>query len=81
MTDAGGTEQVGDQDPELHNSPIADESDEVEYDLHEEVSGLSSCLFNDKRYADGTFVRSGSTLLRCDRGVWIVAGDSATDNP
>jgi hypothetical protein len=81
MTEQGGTEQVGDQDPELHNSPIANESDDVDYDLHEEVSGLSSCLFNDKKYANGTFVRSGDTLLRCDRGVWIVSGGSDPDNP
>ena len=81
MTDPGGTEQVGDQDPEMHNSPIADESDDVDYDLHEEVPGESSCYFNDKSYPHGTFVCSGSTLLRCDRGVWITSGGSDPDNP
>ena len=30
MTEPGGAEQVGDQDPELHNSPIADENDDVD---------------------------------------------------
>ena len=81
MNEPGDTEQVGDQDPELHNSPIADENDDVDYDLHEEVPGHSSCQFNDKNYPHGTFVCSGSTLLRCDRGVWIVSGSSDPDNP
>lgn len=81
MTTPGNTEQVGDQDPEMQNSPIADENDDLEYDLHENVSGLSSCIFNDKTYAHGSIVRSGSTLLRCDRGVWVVAGGSDPDNP
>lgn len=78
---ADGTEQVGDQDPELANSPIADEAEDAEYDLHENVSGLGSCLFNDKEYADGTYVSSGHTLLRCDRGVWVVSGSSDPHNP
>ena len=69
MTDPVGVEQVGDQDPEL------------EYDLHENVRGLASCFFNDRTYADGSFVRSGNALLRCDRGVWVVAGSSDPDNP
>jgi hypothetical protein len=81
MTNPMGVEQVGDQDPEMQNSPIADENDDLEYDLHENVSGTASCFFNDKSYPDGSFVRSGSTLLRCDRGVWVVAGGSDPDNP
>lgn len=82
MNEPGGTEQVGAQDPELRNSPIADESgEEVEYDLHEEVSEHSFCLFNDQRYPDGTYVCSGNTLLRCDRGVWVASGTCDPDNP
>ena len=81
MNKPDGPEYVGDQDPELRNSPIADENDEFEYDVHENVSGLSSCFFNDKEYSHGSFVRSGSALLRCDRGVWVVAGSGDPDNP
>ena len=81
MTEPGGTEQVGDQDPELHNSPIADEFEDVEFDLHEEVPADSFCVFNDKKYAHGSFVCSGNTLLRCDSGVWIASGNSDPDNP
>jgi len=81
MAEPVGTEQVGDQDPVLQNSPIADEYVEEEYDLHENVRGLSVCFFNDKDYPDGSFVRSGTTVLRCNRGVWIVMGSSDPDNP
>ena len=81
MTEPGGVEQVGDQDPELRNSPIADESDDVDYDLHEEIEGLTSCLFNGESYPDGAFVCSGSALLRCDRGVWIASGSCDPDHP
>jgi hypothetical protein len=80
MAAPGGMEHVGDQDPEKRNSPVTDENDELEYDLHESVEGLSSCFFNDKSYPDGSFVHSGVTLLRCDRGVWVVVGSSDSDN-
>jgi hypothetical protein len=81
MTRHGTTEQVGDQDPEMRNSPIVDEDDYQEYDLDENASGPAFCLFNDVRYEDGSFVRSGSTMLRCDGGVWLVVGNSDPDNP
>ncbi len=81
MTRQGRIEQVGDQDPEMRNSPIADENDDLEYDLHESVGELPFCFFNGERYADGSCVRSGSTLLRCDSGVWLVTGNSDPENP
>lgn len=81
VSKAGSAEQVGDQDPERGNSPITGEGDDIDYDLHENVSGLSSCLFNDVEYPDGSYVRSGPRLLRCDKGVWVTAGSSDPDNP
>ena len=81
MSETAGAEQVGDQDPELGNSPIADETGDAEYDPRENVSGNTACLFNDKEYPDGTYVCSGHTLLRCDRGIWIPSGSSDPDNP
>jgi Protein of unknown function (DUF1496) len=29
------------------------------------------CYFNDALYPDGSHVRSGSTYLRCERGMWV----------
>lgn len=77
----GGPEKVGDQDPERQNSPVFDESDDLEFYPIEDEGGVSSCFFNDTSYADGSFVQSGTTLLRCDHGVWMVAGNSDPDNP
>ena len=79
MTKPDGPEYVGVQDPE-YNSPIADENDEFEYDVHENVSGLSSCLFNDKRYAHEV---SSAVAARCCAVivVWVVAGSGDPDNP
>lgn|GEM_PF-1341331 len=81
MNDAENIEQVGVQDPELRNSPVADESSDLEYDIHENVSGLTCCFFNEKSYPNGAFVCSGTDMLRCDRGVWEPAETSESDSP
>ena len=82
MNEPGGVEQVGEQDPELQNSPIVDESeDDVEYDLHEQLAEHSFCFFNNQRFPNGAYVSSGTIRLRCDRGVWVVSGSSDPDNP
>lgn len=74
--------QVGDQDPELKNSPIQDQiEDDLEYDLHEEISETGFCYFNGQQFDDGAFVCSGNSLLRCDRGIWIASGTCDPDNP
>ncbi|MDX9768622.1 MAG: hypothetical protein RBT51_14855 [Ectothiorhodospiraceae bacterium] len=74
MTDSHSDSQhipnVGAQDPELHNSPIALESDE-DYDvLQQEVTGEALCYFNGVGYPNGAQVMSGEMLLVCDHGVW-----------
>ena len=82
MNNPGKPIQVGDQDPELNSSPVQDENDEqIDYDLHENVTEAGFCLFNGQQFSHGSFVCSGSTLLRCDRGVWIVSGTCDPENP
>lgn len=76
-----GPEKVGEQDPERLNSPVLEENDDVEFDLSESEDGVSTCFFNDRSYTDGSFVRSGTALLRCEHGVWVVTGSSDPDNP
>lgn len=69
--------QVGAPDPELKNSPIFDEYDEISLDLELE-SG--ACYFNDVAYPLGQYVLSGSDLLRCEgRGVWTRRGEMRPD--
>ncbi len=79
---ANRTLDLGAQDPELRNSPIADESDEDTESLRETVPEDSPlCYFNGRAYADGTLVRSGTTTLRCERGLWVEAGPGDPENP
>ena len=72
---------VGAQDPELKNSPVAWESDEESEALLEEGPGEPVCFFNDKAYDHSTVIKSGTVLLRCDHGIWFPTGSSDPDNP
>lgn len=72
---------VGPQDPELRNSPIAEEGDEDTEVLRQELPGEPVCYFNDRAFLDGDYVRSGTGLLRCDHGLWLLVGSSDPDNP
>lgn len=69
--------QVGDQDPELKNSPIAVESDEDFDVLRNEVGEAAVCYFNGESFKNGSIVQSGALALRCELGIWVplVAGD------
>ncbi len=70
--------QVGAPDPELKNSPIAEEIDEESRSLRLEVPGEPVCFFNGEAYDDGVFVRSGVAVLRCDKGIWVDVGTDGT---
>jgi len=71
--------QVGAPDPERKTSPIFDEYEELSLDTELEAG---TCYFNDSAYPIGTYVLSGSELLRCDgRGVWERTGEMRADSP
>jgi hypothetical protein len=73
---------VGDQDPELKNSPIAVESDDEDMvPLRDEASEDAVCYFNSEAFAHGSIVQSGSLMLRCELGIWVPIGSSDPDNP
>ena len=74
---------VGAQDPELKNSPIAGEDDDEELDAApvDETSAKAVCYFNGESFAPGTIVCSGTLMLRCEFGVWVPVGGSDPDNP
>lgn len=81
MNQSGSIIDVGAQDPELQSSPVAEESDE-EFDvIRQEVESEPNCYFNSISYQDGTYVRSGTNLLICDKGLWVSLGSSDPDNP
>jgi hypothetical protein len=73
--------QVGAQDPELRNSPIAEEEDEETDVVRQQLPGAAFCLFNGSEYAHDSYVRSGSQVLRCSYGVWIDCGSADPRNP
>lgn len=72
---------VGSPDPELNTSPIADEMDEDYEVLKQELPGEPVCYFNDQSYANNSYVRSSTALLKCDYGIWLKRGGSDPDNP
>ena len=64
--------QVGAQDPERRNSPVQTDPEQSFELLREQVGDEApACYFNDVQYADGAIVLSGSTSLRCERGIWV----------
>jgi hypothetical protein len=73
--------QVGAQDPELENSPIAVEEDEDTDVVLQQVPGEPVCFFNGQSYPHGQFVASGSQVLKCSYGVWIESGSTDDRNP
>jgi hypothetical protein len=73
--------EVGALDPELRNSPIAEELDEDADTLMQQVPGEPVCYFNGRSFAHGRYVTSGSQVLRCRYGVWVDAGSADRDNP
>ena len=73
--------EVGDQDPEQKNSPIAIENDEESQLLREEIPGDAFCYFNGEAFSQGDIVQSGTQMLQCDRGIWFPIGSSDPDNP
>ena len=74
-------QDVGAQDPDLQNSPIAEEALEPDPTLRQQALEEGFCYFNGEVFNDGTVVRSGTTMLRCDRGIWVPAGPGDPDNP
>ncbi len=72
---------VGVADPELNTSPIADEADDEIEVLRQEMPGEPVCYFNNTSYKTGAYIKSGTTILKCDYGIWIPAGPADPDNP
>ncbi len=81
MTLTRSIPDVGAQDPELSNSPIAEEGDEEFEVIRQQYEGEPACYFNNQSFSNGSYVRSGTSLLLCDKGLWVISGSSDPDNP
>lgn len=67
--------QVGAADPERRNSPIQTDPEQSFELMREQVGDeAAGCYFNDELYAEGSYILSGSTCLRCERGIWVDSG-------
>lgn len=74
--------QVGVADPERRNSPIQTDPGQSFELLREQVGDeAAGCYLNDLLYGEGRHVLSGSTYLRCDRGIWVEVGTHAPVSP
>lgn len=74
--------QVGTADPERRNSPIQSDPGESFELMREQIGDeAAACYFNDLRYEEGSYVLSGSTYLRCERGIWMEAGTQVPVSP
>ncbi|PZN29999.1 MAG: hypothetical protein DIU71_13190 [Proteobacteria bacterium] len=81
MTMRVGVPKVGAMDPELRNSPVAEELDEESDTVRLQVPGEVLCWFNGQPYAHGACVQSGSQVLMCRDGVWVDIGSADPRNP
>jgi len=76
-----GPIDLGPQNPELKNSPIAWEYLDEEEWRGDSVEEQPVCYFNGNAYGEGTFIRCDDAVLECRRGMWmpVVTGDP--ENP
>jgi hypothetical protein len=81
MTQSKNATDVGAPDPELNTSPIAEEGGDDTEALRSELPGEPVCYFNDKSFATGSYIKSGTSILKCDYGIWIPAGPGDPENP
>ncbi len=72
---------VGTQVPELKNSPVADDMDDEIYVVGQEVEEQPVCYYNNKSYANGSYVNTGAEVLLCNNGLWVYQSSSDSDKP
>ncbi len=64
---------LGSPVPELKNSPIFSNIDDEQAMIEAQIPEERMCYFNGEIYQHGTFIKSNSIILQCDRGVWVEA--------
>lgn len=72
---------VGSPDPEMNTSPIAAENSDDSETLRQEVPGEPVCYFNNQSFSNGSYIKTGSLLYKCDYGIWMPAGPADPENP
>lgn len=72
---------VGPQNPDLRNSPIAWEYLDEEEWQGTAVEEQPVCYFNGDVFEDGTLVRSDEVVLECRQGIWMPVSTGDPENP
>ena len=80
MTETIGIKEVGSAHPEMKNSPVAEEYDDNTEALRQEMPGDTVCYFNNESFATGSYVKSGTLMLKCDYGIWVPSISADPDN-
>lgn len=72
---------VGPQNSEQRNSPIAWEQLDEEEWQGAAIEEQPVCYFNGEAFPDGTLVRSDEVVLECRQGIWMLVGAGDPENP
>lgn len=72
---------VGTQNPDLRNSPIAWEYLDEEEWVGATAEEQPGCFFNDVAYADGALIRCDDAVLECRHGFWVPLATGDPENP
>lgn len=64
---------LGAPDPEQKNSPIILDIEDEREVMDTEIPEERVCYFNGEQYPHGSFIKSGTLVLECDRGAWVEA--------
>lgn len=62
---------LGAPDPDLNTSPIFMNVDDEREITETEIPEERACYFNGESYPHGAYVKSATTILKCDRGAWV----------
>lgn len=65
---------LGAPEPELRTSPIFPDFDAEREVVDTAIPEERICYFNGESFTHGSYVKSGSMILQCDRGAWVETG-------
>lgn len=64
---------LGAPDPDLKNSPVILDIDDEREIIETEIPEERVCYFNGESYSHGSYIKSSTIVLQCDRGAWVEA--------
>lgn len=71
MTKRNHPIDVGAPLPDLQTSAIISDIDDEREMIDAEIPEERLCYFNGVVYPHGTYIKSGTLIMQCDRGAWV----------